>query len=67
MPRRGDGGNDPNVFSLFDCNPGHANDVSREPSLVANTIEYYRPFMLKDLKITPIRRWDTICRRRVAL
>ncbi len=42
-------------FPYLIATPGHANDVSREPSLVANTIEYYRPFMLKDLKITPIR------------
>lgn len=34
---------------------GHTNNVSSRPSLIANRIEYYRPFMINELKVTPIR------------
>ena len=34
---------------------GHANNVSSRPSLIANRIEHYRPFMINELKVTPIR------------
>lgn len=32
-----------------------ANNVAKQPSLVANVIDYYVPFMIGDLKVTPIR------------
>ncbi len=42
-------------FPYLVASPERANNVSMQPSLVANELEYYKPFYVKDLKIVPIR------------
>lgn len=42
-------------FPYLLATPEHTNDVSTHPSLIANEVEYYKPFFINDLKITPIR------------
>ncbi|MBP3546971.1 MAG: MBL fold metallo-hydrolase [Alphaproteobacteria bacterium] len=42
-------------FPYLLTTPNHVNNVSILPSLIANELEYYVPFYINDLKITPIR------------
>ena len=42
-------------FQYLLTTPNHVNNVSILPSLIANELEYYVPFYINDLKITPIR------------
>ncbi|MBR1649228.1 MAG: MBL fold metallo-hydrolase [Alphaproteobacteria bacterium] len=42
-------------FPYLLATPKHLNNVSTHPSLIANEINYYEPFYIDDLKITPIR------------
>lgn len=42
-------------FPYLISQPGEKGNVSARPSMVANVIEYYQPFWIKELKITPIR------------
>ena len=41
----------PYLLASHEC----ANNVSMQPSLVANELEYYKPFYVNDLKVVPIR------------
>lgn len=42
-------------FPYLVATPQRANNVSMQPSLVANVVKYYEPFYIDDLKIVPIR------------
>ena len=42
-------------FPYLVATPVRANNVSMQPSLVANSVKYYEPFYVNDLKIVPIR------------
>ena len=42
-------------FPYLVATPQKANNVSMQPSLVANVVNYYEPFYINNLKIVPIR------------
>lgn len=44
-----------NRFPYLLATPEHRNNVSTQPSLIANEVNYYESFYINNLKITPIR------------
>lgn len=42
-------------FPYLLATPEHTNNVSTQPSLIANDVKHYESFYINDLKVTPIR------------